>query len=226
MGLGRGGDLLGRPGRHPPPRRLVRGAEPACQGADRLPAPRPGVRARPRRHRRAGPASYPRPSKKLIVEPWCEEEMVVACLPDHPLANREPLPLALLAGEKFVAFDQGLTIRREIDRFLRRHGITVEVVLEFDNIEKHQEGDRDLCRPGPAARADASPRGTGRCPSRPALRGLPADAAAGHHPPAAPSPRHCCCWVRPAADQRGQPTPRRLTARERTAKSAARRTPC
>lgn len=87
-----------------------------------------------------GLVSYPRPSKKLIVEPWREEEMVVACLPDHPLANRHPLPPALLAGEKFVAFDQGLMIRREIDRFLRRHGVSVEVALEFDNIENIKKG--------------------------------------------------------------------------------------
>jgi DNA-binding transcriptional LysR family regulator len=41
----------------------------------------------------------------------------------------------MLDGEKFVHFDTNLTIRRSIDRFLRRHGVGVETVLEFDNIE-------------------------------------------------------------------------------------------
>ena len=40
-----------------------------------------------------------------------------------------------LDGEPFVAFDPDLSIRRAIDRFLRRHDVQVEVVLEFDNIE-------------------------------------------------------------------------------------------
>ena len=40
-----------------------------------------------------------------------------------------------LAGEPFIAFDTELGIRRAIDRFLRRHDVAVDVVLEFDNIE-------------------------------------------------------------------------------------------
>jgi DNA-binding transcriptional LysR family regulator len=34
-----------------------------------------------------------------------------------------------------VGLDQGLVIRREIDRFLKHRGVTVDVVQEFDNIE-------------------------------------------------------------------------------------------
>jgi DNA-binding transcriptional LysR family regulator len=40
-----------------------------------------------------------------------------------------------LQGERFVAFDHDLAIRRAIDRVLRRAGVRVEVVMEFDNIE-------------------------------------------------------------------------------------------
>src|SRR5207245_1834148 len=36
---------------------------------------------------------------------------------------------------KYVAFDKGLVIRREIDRFWREQGVAVEVLSEFDNIE-------------------------------------------------------------------------------------------
>ena len=47
---------------------------------------------------------------------------------------------ARLDGQKFVAFEKGLVIRREVDRFLRDHGVEVEVVLEFDNIENIKKG--------------------------------------------------------------------------------------
>ena len=42
---------------------------------------------------------------------------------------------ARLSGEKFVAFDRRLVIRREVDRFLRDHGVRTEAVFEFDSIE-------------------------------------------------------------------------------------------
>ena len=87
-----------------------------------------------------GLVSFPRPSKDLTVLPWRDEEMVVACPPSHPLAALESVPVGKLDGEKFVAFEKGLVVRREIDRFLREHGVGVEVVLEFDNIENIKKG--------------------------------------------------------------------------------------
>ncbi len=82
-----------------------------------------------------GLVSFPRKSRELTVLPWREEPMVLACPPGHPLANRHAVRPADLAGERFVAFDKDLVIRRRVDRFLREQGVTVEVVMEFDNIE-------------------------------------------------------------------------------------------
>jgi DNA-binding transcriptional LysR family regulator len=91
-----------------------------------------------------GLVSFPRESRELAVLPWREEEMVVACAPTHPLARQTPeggaVPPDRLDGEKFVAFDKGLVIRREVDRFLREHGAQVEVALELDNIESMKKG--------------------------------------------------------------------------------------
>jgi DNA-binding transcriptional LysR family regulator len=87
-----------------------------------------------------GLVSFPRRCKELTVLPWREEEMVVACSPGHPIAGRDTVSPSCLDGEKFVAFDQGLSIRKEVDRFLRDQGVTVDVVLEFDNIENIKKG--------------------------------------------------------------------------------------
>jgi DNA-binding transcriptional LysR family regulator len=87
-----------------------------------------------------GLVSFPRRSRELTVLPWREEEMVVACLPDHPLARLASVSPTGLQGEKFVAFDKGLVIRHKIDRFLRDHKVPVHVVLEFDNIENIKKG--------------------------------------------------------------------------------------
>lgn len=87
-----------------------------------------------------GLVSFPRKSRDLVVLPWREEEMVLACQPSHPLARLPVIRPAQLAGEKYIAFDKDLGIRRQVDRFLRQHGVSVEVALEFDNIENIKKG--------------------------------------------------------------------------------------
>jgi DNA-binding transcriptional LysR family regulator len=82
-----------------------------------------------------GLVSYPRRSRELLVLPWREEEMVLACSPRHRLAGRASVGPAELAGEKFISFDKNLMIRRGVDRFLRDHGVSVEITHVFDNIE-------------------------------------------------------------------------------------------
>ena len=82
-----------------------------------------------------GIVSFPQRRRELTVIPWREEPMVVACHPRHRLAGRKKIALTEIAGEKFVGFDHDLVIRKRVDRFLKQHGIAVEVVVEFDNIE-------------------------------------------------------------------------------------------
>jgi DNA-binding transcriptional LysR family regulator len=82
-----------------------------------------------------GLVSYPRRSRELLVLPWREEQMVLACSPRHRLADKPSVEPTDLAGERYVAFDKNLMIRRGVDRFLRDHGVSVEVTHAFDNIE-------------------------------------------------------------------------------------------
>ena len=82
-----------------------------------------------------GIVSFPQRQRELTVIPWREEAMVVACPPQHRLAGRKKIALTEIAGEKFVGFDRDLVIRKQVDRFLKQHGVPVEVVVEFDNIE-------------------------------------------------------------------------------------------
>ena len=82
-----------------------------------------------------GIMSYPPAERALTVVPLREEPMAVVCHPGHPLARRKLVRPADLNGERFVAFDAGLTIRKAIDRALRQHNVKVNIVMEFDNIE-------------------------------------------------------------------------------------------
>ena len=82
-----------------------------------------------------GLVSYPRASRTIQAIPWRSERMVFVCAPEHPLAGRCSIRLKDLEGLDMVSFDGRLRIRQEIDRTLARQGVTVKVVMEFDNIE-------------------------------------------------------------------------------------------
>lgn len=82
-----------------------------------------------------GLISYPRKWPELTVIPWRDEEMVLAVHPHHRFATFEAVEVGQLEGEKLVHFDADLSIRRAIDRFLRRHEVHLDPALEFDNIE-------------------------------------------------------------------------------------------
>lgn len=82
-----------------------------------------------------GLVSYPRTSRTIVATPWREEPMVLVCAPQHPLAGRPVVRLEELEGQKMVAFDTDLEIRHEIDKELLARGVSVSVVMEFDNTE-------------------------------------------------------------------------------------------
>lgn len=82
-----------------------------------------------------GIMSYPPSDRALTVVPLRVEPMAVVCHPNHRFARRRLVMPADLDGERFIAFDRVLPIRKAIDRALRAHGARPQVVMEFDNIE-------------------------------------------------------------------------------------------
>ncbi len=82
-----------------------------------------------------GILSYPAATRALTVLSLRSEPMVLVAHPSHRLARRRSVSPADLSGEKFVAFDHDLPIRKAIDRALKQHGVKVDVVMEFDNVE-------------------------------------------------------------------------------------------
>jgi len=86
-----------------------------------------------------GIMSYPPVMRSLAVIPWRSEKMVLVCHPAHRFARRRVVMPQDLNGEKFVAFDPDLGIRKAIDRALKQRTVRVNVVMEFDNIETIKE---------------------------------------------------------------------------------------
>jgi LysR family transcriptional regulator, transcriptional activator of the cysJI operon len=87
-----------------------------------------------------GLISYPQARRDITAIPWREEEMVLAVAPVHPLASRGgSIAPQELNGVDFIGFDDDLAIRRHLDKFLKRHGVAVNVTLHFDNIQMIKE---------------------------------------------------------------------------------------
>jgi LysR family transcriptional regulator, transcriptional activator of the cysJI operon len=86
-----------------------------------------------------GLVSFPESTREIAAIPWRKEEMQVAVPPAHPFALRDAVYPADLNGQDFIGFDEDLSIRRELDRFLRAQGVEVKIVMHFDNIQMIKE---------------------------------------------------------------------------------------
>ncbi len=82
-----------------------------------------------------GIVSFHIPTKNITPLPLFNEPMVLVFAPGHDYGLSSGIFLSRLTGQDFIAFDKGLSIRKEIDKFLRRHDVHPNNVLEFDNIE-------------------------------------------------------------------------------------------
>lgn len=86
-----------------------------------------------------GLVSYPVPNKEIRAIPWRSERMVVAMTAAHPLAGLAVIRPNDLEGQDYVGFDDDLPISREVAKFLREAGVTVNRVMHFDNIQMMKE---------------------------------------------------------------------------------------
>jgi LysR family transcriptional regulator, transcriptional activator of the cysJI operon len=82
-----------------------------------------------------GLVAYPGERRGLNATTFWRDRLKLICGPAHPLSKRRRVPLAVLEGEKFIAFEPDLPTRREVDHRLREAGVSVRMILEFDNIE-------------------------------------------------------------------------------------------
>jgi DNA-binding transcriptional LysR family regulator len=82
-----------------------------------------------------GIIAFPVRRANLTMIPWQEERLVLVCGRQHALARRRKISLQALEGEEFIAFEPDIPTRKTIDRVLATHGVRVNRVMEFDNIE-------------------------------------------------------------------------------------------
>jgi DNA-binding transcriptional LysR family regulator len=82
-----------------------------------------------------GLVAFPVKRPGIMFEIFDEDEMVIICHPKHPLAAKKRIALTEIADEAFIGFEPDTPTRKMTDRYLRKAGVKVTPVTEFDNIE-------------------------------------------------------------------------------------------
>ena len=82
-----------------------------------------------------GLVAYPARDSRLEILPLRKDRLVLICHPLHPLAKSKNVKLSALAGQKFIGFEPDIPTRKAVDKIFKDHGVQVQNVMEFDNIE-------------------------------------------------------------------------------------------
>ena len=81
-----------------------------------------------------GIVAYPKAQRNVDVLQFLEDEMVVVSHPGSDLAGKGKIDPKVLDGRPLILFTPETPTRRAIDRFLRKHGVKPNVVMELDHI--------------------------------------------------------------------------------------------
>ncbi|MDH4873059.1 LysR family transcriptional regulator [Metapseudomonas lalkuanensis] len=71
----------------------------------------------------------------IEVLPWVEDELVVFCAPQHPLAAKGQASLAELSREAWILREKGSGTRLTFDQAMRHHPTPLNVRLELEHTE-------------------------------------------------------------------------------------------
>ena len=82
-----------------------------------------------------GMVAYPTRDARLEIVPLRSDTLVLICHPQHPFAERKSVKVKALSGQKFINFERDIPTRLALDKIFKDHRVTVEQVMQFDNIE-------------------------------------------------------------------------------------------
>ncbi|MEN8127692.1 MAG: LysR family transcriptional regulator [Planctomycetota bacterium] len=82
-----------------------------------------------------GVVALPKRDRNVKVYPFENEPLVLVCTTGHSFTALDRTDIHQLQGEKFIAFAQNVPTRHHIDSILKQYGVSVQIMMEFDNIE-------------------------------------------------------------------------------------------
>jgi DNA-binding transcriptional LysR family regulator len=82
-----------------------------------------------------GLVAYPTRDARLEIVPIRKDTLVLICHPQHEFAKRKSVKVKALNGQRFINFEPDIPTRRVLDKIFKEHRVTVQQVMQFDNIE-------------------------------------------------------------------------------------------
>lgn len=82
-----------------------------------------------------GVVAIPKRDRNTELYSFEDEPLILACSATHPFNQESEFDIHQLQGEKFIAFSKNVPTRQFIDGILKRYGVSVQIAMEFDNIE-------------------------------------------------------------------------------------------
>src|SRR4029450_3458688 len=82
-----------------------------------------------------GIVASPTPRPQIEIIPFGNDPLVLVCSPEHELARKKRIDIAGLDGQRFIGFERATPPRNAVDKILRDRGVSVQYVMELDNIE-------------------------------------------------------------------------------------------
>lgn len=82
-----------------------------------------------------GIVAYPARHPQVTIIPFRNDRLVLVCEPEHPFAALRKVAASKLNGQTFVAYERDIATRKAVDQLFKSHGVSVEQVAEYDNIE-------------------------------------------------------------------------------------------
>jgi LysR family transcriptional regulator, transcriptional activator of the cysJI operon len=82
-----------------------------------------------------GFVAYATRDARIEVVPIKKDRLVLICHPQHALAQKKSIKVKALDGVKFINYERDIPTRRALDKIFKDHRVTVNQVMQFDNIE-------------------------------------------------------------------------------------------
>src|SRR5262249_52820871 len=82
-----------------------------------------------------GIVAYPAARPQIEIIPFGNDPLVLVCSPEHELAAKKRIDISSLDGQRFIGFERDIPTRKAVDKILRERGVSVQYVMELDNIE-------------------------------------------------------------------------------------------
>ncbi len=71
----------------------------------------------------------------LVTEAFADNPLVVIAAPDHPLVQKQPIPLYMLQDQTFVVREKGSGTRTAMQRFFEEHNLSITSSMEMNENE-------------------------------------------------------------------------------------------